>query len=113
MVINMILIKRTDELLFKDGKIEITVDGETAEYELNELKKVSVLTTQQRLLKTTVFLVLALRDEIYTMAMNHPDFQHILMEELGKHVSVNYNSIIEAMVNKTDRDFTVYERKTV
>jgi len=106
----MILIKRTDELLFDDGKVTVTVDGNVSEYELSELRKVSVLTTEQRLLRTTVFLVLALRDEVYTMAMNHPDFQRILMDELKKYVPVDYNSIIAAMVNKTDREFTVYER---
>ncbi len=108
----MILINLKDKILFKEDLI-LQIDESEYDFSYEEVSRISILTTERRLLKTTVFLVFTINSEQYIMPLTHPDFQQVLTYELGDHYDIDYSNVIMAMNCKEDREFTIYKRRII
>lgn len=106
----MQVLNHGNSIIIRDDRIIVDIDDELFSYRLEEINRIAILTTQQRLVNETVFLVFDMVDDIYLIGLTHPDFDRILLHDLSRICEVDNHLVIEAMQNKSDRQFVLYQK---
>lgn len=110
-IFNMQVLNHKNSLLFNGDRLIVDIYDELFLYRFEEINRIAILTTQQRLVNETVFLVFDVIDNVYLVGLTHPDFDRVLLHELNEIIDVDHNLIIEAMQNKTDRQYVLYRKQ--
>lgn len=107
----MRVLNHKNSLLFSGSNLVVDIYEELFLYRFEEINRISILTTQQRLVNETVFLVFDVVDDIYLVGLTHPDFDRVLLTELNRIIDVDHNMVIEAMQNKKDHQYVLYQKQ--
>ena len=107
----MRVLNHKNSLLFSGRNLVVDIYEELFLYRFEEINRISILTTQQRLVNETVFLVFDVVDDIYLVGLTHPDFDRVLLTELNRIIDVDHNMVIEAMQNKKDHQYVLYQKQ--
>jgi len=106
----MQVLNHKNSIIVRENKIIIDIYDELFLYRPEEINRIAILTTAQRLVNETVFLVFDVVDEIYLIGLTHPDFDQILLHDLSRFCEVDNHLVIEAMQNKGDKQFVLYQK---
>lgn len=79
-------------------------------YSFHEIKQISILTTEERLLNDKVFLVFEMVNETYIMGITHPDFQEVLFRHLTELFELDHGAVIDAMQSSNNHNFVLYRK---
>lgn len=107
----MRVLNNKNSLLFNGTNLIVDIYEELFSYRFKEINRISILTTRQRLVNETVFLVFDVVDEIYLIGLTHPDFDRVLLSELPQIMDVDHNMVKEAMQNKSDHQYVLYQKQ--
>ena len=103
------MVNNKDIILLNNDRLIVDFGDELFFHPLREVKRILILTTAERLLNQTVFLVFETDQEFYLMGLTHPDFQDVLAE-VHDVFDTDDNIVIAAMQHVGQKEFTLYQR---
>ena len=105
----MRLINNKDTILLNYNRMIADCGQELFLHPLREIKRIMIMTTAERLLNQTVFLVFETPQEFYVMGILHPDFQYVLTM-VERVFDIDENTVVAAMQNVGQKEFTLYQK---
>ncbi len=92
------------------NKLFVDFGNEMYVYNFQELNRISILTTEERLLNDKVFLVFDTINEVYVMGITHPGFRGVLFNNVVELFDLDYDKVIDAMQSTGNNNFVLYDR---
>ncbi|MBR0385869.1 MAG: hypothetical protein IJI05_04900 [Erysipelotrichaceae bacterium] len=92
------------------NKLFVDFGDEMFVYSFHELNRISILTTEERLMNDKVFLVFDTCNEVYVMGITHPQFREVLLKNVVELFELDYNTVIDAMQSTGNHNFVLYDR---
>ena len=109
---NKILIQsKNDFVLLEDENIKVFVDSKECSFDISDIKRVLIITTDKGPLYDDMCLVVEMGEETAIFVMSeHPSYETFLFEQLGKILKLNYNEIIQASMSIDNKIFVIYDK---
>ena len=108
----MVVLNRKNGIVLKNNGLIIDLNDELFLFRHEDINKISILTTVRRLVNNTVFLVVDTVREVYLMGMDHPEFEYLVNDRLGRFYQLDYGKIIDAMQSKgVDKEYILYKKE--
>ncbi len=93
-----------------NNKLFVDFGNEMYVYSFFELNRISILTTEERLLNDKVFLVFDTCNEVYVMGITHPGFKDVLFNQIVELFDLDYDKVIDAMQHTGNHNYVLYDR---
>ncbi len=106
----MLLVNHNNSLYFNDSHLIIEFKDETFIYQLEEINKISILTTAKRVANDRVFLTFDVKDNVYLLPLKHPEFEDVLFNQLKPYFEIDYADVSMAILNNTDKEFVLFKK---
>ena len=105
------IVVKSDESLKLCGNVIIHKQDTRNEFELNDLQKLSILTTDQGPVSDDVAMALFVNDDVIVLPSEHACYQEFY-DSLSKRINYDYGKVIEAMSCAKNAEFIVWEKDT-
>lgn len=104
-------IEKDDTLFVVDKDMHVCIDNKEEVYSVNVIEKMVLLTTDVGPLYDDMGLAIDVGDDKVIFIMSeHECFQDFLFEQIGKHLEIDYQKIIEASSCIENNVFEIYRR---
>ncbi len=106
----MIVLKGEDNAFCDTTGIHFTVDDKDVMYDITQLDKASILTTNRGPFEDDVALALFVDNEIFIIKSEHRRYSSFIFDELGKAITLDYNMLIESSVSTDNAEFIIFAK---
>lgn len=101
----------TDTLSLIDGKIHALSNGKEYVFDVSQIEKALILTTDMGPFYDDVCLAIEVGNEDVIFIMSeHPSYQPFLFDQLGKTITIDYKKIIDASICTDNQVFEIYKK---
>lgn len=100
----------SESVTVNGGKLFFRLREETDVCPFSQINKISLLTTRQRLLGDTVFLVFDVVGEAFIMGLSHPQFKTLLLEDLRQLCEIDPSTVVAAVNSSADHEYVLYRK---
>ena len=104
----MLFINENNNVVVRNDKIIFDMGNELFLFRIEEIKSISLTTTEQLLFKQKVFLTFVTDYDLFVMGIIHPAFKRVL-KDVCERFDVDYRLVIDAMQSDTQQTFILYQ----
>ena len=104
----MIILKSNDNVFCNTASIYFKIDDKEVKFDIQQLKKASIITNDRGPFEDDVALAIFINDEIFLIKSEHKSYSNFLFEDLGKMISLNYDMIIAASTSTDNAEFPIF-----
>lgn len=90
--------------------MEIEIENALSFLLIDNIIKVSVITSNKGPVEDDMGLAIKFHDEVYVLMSEHPLYNNFLFEELGKVIELDFQAITDAASSCDNAEFIVYEK---
>ena len=102
---------KSDFVLLEDENIKVFADNKEYSFDVSDIWRVLIITTDQGPLYDDMCLVVEVGKETAIFVMSeHLSYETFLFEQLGKILKLDYNEIIQASMSTDNKIFVIYEK---
>lgn len=104
----MIILSNIDLISCDSKSIKIEINSATTEIVISSVDKISIFTTDKGPFNDDMALAIFALNNVYLIKSEHPLYQHLLFEEIGKALALDYQAIINASSNCSNAEFIIF-----
>ncbi len=106
---NIYVLNQEDSIAINNNFIEVKVQNELKKYNIDELKKVSIVTTDKGPFIDDTSLLLQFENSCLIFPSENPLTEIFLFEQLAKFVKIDFEEVIKASSSTDNKEFILYK----
>lgn len=106
----MIMLAHDDSIHCDSQRLKIEHQGKPAEFVLSLVEKLSILTTDRGPFEDDMALAVFVFEEVFLLPSQHPLYEQLLFDQLGKVFPLNYSAITAASASCDPAEFVIFTR---
>lgn len=108
---NKYILEKNDSATCEDTSIKFTIEEKPYSFDVSEIDKVSIFTTDKGPLIDDVALAVFFDANMFLLPSEHPQYQPFLFDNIYKMLEVNYDEVIKSTTCVDNAEFVIYEKK--
>ncbi len=106
----MIILKDNDNVFCDTIGIHFTIDDKEVTFDISQIEKVSIITTDRGPFEDDVALAVFIGEEIFLIKSMHKSYSELIFKGLGKVITLDYDMIIESSTSVENAQFIIFEK---